>query len=326
MASTPRRSIRAATLALALCLVALTPATGTAAGAATARRVAEPVSSSLRIATYNVSAGLPVGRTVRDLREIVKDSPDVIALQEMASWKRRQAVRQAFVDCDTCAYDAHVPGPAVPGGTPILYRSDKYTLLEKGSEKVTEDTRVGERGAGPSTIRAKWVNWVRLRDNATQRQVYVLNNHFVPTVQAGDGGPNGQRKRVEIYRKHMAGLVGIIDRVRKATGGTVFVTGDFNVNYRNDSVKQATIFPYHALGAIGVRSSFQNVSVPKEGTHVLANGYSKRLIDYVLNLERRSVRSDDHRIIFGLGSDHRPLVAGYTLCGRGCFQRHQNIC
>ncbi len=66
--------------------------------------------------------------------------------------------------------------------------------------------------------------------------------------------------------------------------------------------------------------------MPKEGTHVLANGYSKRLIDYVLNLERRSVRSDDHRIIFGLGSDHRPLVAGYTLFGRGCFQRHQNIC
>ncbi len=156
MASTPRRSIRAATLALALCLLALTPATGTAAGAATARRAAEPVSSSLRIATYNVSAGLPVARTVRDLREIVKDSPDVISLQEMASWKRRQAVRKAFVDCDTCAYDAHVPGPAVPGGTPILYRSDRYTLLEKGSEKVTEDTRVGERGAGPSTIRAKW--------------------------------------------------------------------------------------------------------------------------------------------------------------------------
>ena len=325
MTSIPGRSVRIAALVVAWCLLAVTPATAATAGAVTARR-AEPVASSLRIASYNVSAGVRVSRTVRDLREIAALEPDVIALQEMASWKRRQAVRAALVDCDTCVYGAHIPGPAVPGGTPILYRADRFTLLDTGSVKVTEDTYVGPRGAGPNTIRAKWVNWVRLRDNATRRPFYVLNNHFVPTVQAGHGGPNDNRRRVEIYRKHMAALVGLIQELRGTTGGGVFVTGDFNVNYRNDSVRQAPIFPYHALGAIGVHSSFQNLSVPAEGTHVLSSGYSKRLIDYVLNLGLRWVGSQDHRIVFGLSSDHRPLVSDYTLWGRGCFQRHQNVC
>lgn len=324
MASTPSPSTWAA--ALALSLLALTPASGVAAGAAAGRSVAEPVTSSLRIATYNVSAAQPVSSTVEDLRELTKASPDVIALQEMASRERRNAVRAELVDCDTCAFDAYMPDPAIQGGTPILYRSDKYTLELEGSEQVTDDTYVGPQGAGPSTIRAKWINWVQLRDNVTGRLVSVLNNHFVPTVQAGDGGPNDQRRRVEIYRKHMEGLVAEINRIKAETGGTVFVTGDLNVNYRNDSVEQASMFPYHALGAVGVHSSFRNVSVPEEGTHVLESGYSKRLIDYVLNLSRRSVSSDNHRIIFGLASDHRALVSGYTLFGRGCFQRRQNIC
>ncbi len=325
MTLTPRAAL-GLLAALAISAAGLMPATATTGPTADPAEAPQAVSSSLRIATYNVSAGARIRETVRDLRAITQEAPDVVSLQEMASWDRRQAVRAAFVDCDTCLYDAHMPGPAVPGGTPILYRSDKYTFLDQGSQKVTEDTYVGSRGAGPSTIRAKWVNWVRLRDNATQRQVYVVNNHFVPTVQSSDGGPNDQWRRVAIYRKHMEGLVGIIEGFKKSTGGTIFVTGDFNVNYRTDSIKQAPMFPYHALGAVSVTSSFQNVSVPEEGTHVLASGYSKRLIDYVFNLRRRAVSPVDHHIIFGLNSDHRAMVADFTVWGRGCFQRHQNIC
>ena len=297
-------------------------------GAASARKAkGEPVTSSLRIVTYNVSADVRVKRTVGDLKSIIANqAPDVISLQEMSSWKRRQAVRQHFVDCEGCLYDTYMPAAAVPGGQPILFRRDKYSLLGTGMRKVTEDTFVGDKGAGPSTIHAKWITWVWLRDLGTGRPLYVLNNHFVPTVQAGDGGTNNMTRRLAIYRQNMQGLVALIQELQASSAGLVFVTGDFNVNYRGDMVAQATIFPYASLGAIGVTSSYQNVEVPETGTHVLDNGFDKRLIDYVFNLGKRSVSADALQILMGLSSDHRPLVTDFTVLGRGCFQRHVNVC
>lgn len=276
--------------------------------------------STLTITTYNVSFEVRVKKTVRDLKQIAQAKPDVIALQEMSSWKRREAVRKAMVDCDGCEYAKFMPVPAVQGGTPMLYRKDKFELLGSDGVKLTEDTYVGPKGAGPSTINAKWANWIQLRDLETRRKFTVINNHFVPTVQTGDGGPNDNKKRVELYRKHMNGLTGLISDLRQRNGGLVFLTGDFNVSYRGDKVVKAEMFPYHALGQeMGIRSSFQNISEPKEGTHVLPNGHSLRLIDYVMNLDRRSVEPKSHQIIFGLNSDHRALQVDYTLKGRGCF-------
>ena len=327
---TSDRTHRSRTTALLIALVLLMSGVALlgSSGAASAKRsTAEPATASLRIVTYNVSADVKVQRTIDDLTSIITNqAPDVISLQEMSSWARRQAVRASFVDCEGCLYDTYMPTAAVPGGQPILFRRDKYTVLGSGMRQVTEDTYVGDRGAGPSTIHAKWITWVHLRDLATGRQVYVLNNHFVPTVQAPDGGTNNQTRRLSIYRKNMRGLVALIQEIQSTTGGLVFVTGDFNVNYRGDVVAKAPIFPYVALGSIGVISSYQNVYVPETGTHILDNGYDKRLIDYVFSLKRRGMAPDALQVLMGLSSDHRPLVSDYTLFGKGCFQKHTNIC
>lgn len=287
------------------------------AGAAPARPQGK--TAPLNIATYNVSFQAKVSKTAADVRGIADEGADIIALQEMSSAKRRKAVRKALISCGDCTFDGYIPGSAVPGGTPILYRKDRFELLNSGTVKLTEDTYVGPKGSGPSTIRAKYANWVQLRETTTRRKVTLINNHFVPTVQTGDGGPNDNKKRVELYRKHMNGLTALSEDLRKANGGLVFMTGDFNVNYRGDKVVKAPMFPYHALGQIGLQSSFQRISEPKEGTHVLANGFSKRLIDYVFSMERRSLRPDSHTILRGYSSDHRPVVVKFTLKGRGCF-------
>jgi endonuclease/exonuclease/phosphatase (EEP) superfamily protein YafD len=327
---TSDRTHRPRTFALLIALALLVSGVGLlgTTGAASAKKAkGEPVTSALRIATYNVSADVRVKSTIRDLKSIIANqAPDVITLQEMSSWKRRQAVREHFVDCEGCLYDTYMPVAAVPGGQPILFRRDKYALLGSGMRKVTEDTYVGAKGAGPSTIHSKWIIWVSLRDLTTGRQIYVLNNHFVPTVQAGDGGTNNMTRRLDIYRKNMEGLVALIQELQASTGGLVFVTGDFNVNYRGDIVAKAPIFPYVSLGSIGVTSSYQQVKVPTTGTHVLPSGFDKRLIDYVFSLGKRSVTADDLRILRGLSSDHRPLVSDFTLLGRGCFRQHVNVC
>ena len=147
------------------------------------------VSQSVRISTYNVQHDLSATEAVSDINDLAQIS-DIVTLQEMASGARRQGIRASLLDCSVCPFEGYLPSPAVPGSTPILYRWDRFRLEGTGTVQVSEDTFVGAAGAGPSTLRAKYINWVRLRERTTGRSLYVLNNHAVPTVQGGDGGPN----------------------------------------------------------------------------------------------------------------------------------------
>jgi len=261
-----------------------------------------------------------------DISEIMAEKPDVLALQEFASWKKREKVRLRYADCAKCVYDAWIPIPAVQGGTPILWRSDKFELVHKAWTQVTEDTYVGDKGAGPSTIRAKYIVWVHLREIATGREIFVLNNHFVPTVQGEDGGSNTNHKRVALYEEHMNGLVEMIRGIQ-ARKRMVFVTGDFNVNYRKDRIVQDPVFPYASLGALNVRASYYALGEPATGTHELSNGFDLRLIDYVHFWDRKKlVTPQAQRIMMGLNSDHRPLVVDFKLYGKGCWVSGEPIC
>jgi hypothetical protein len=267
-----------------------------------------PTTARLRIGSFNTSATLAHGRAIADITALANEV-DILSLQEMASAERRTGVRAALVDCENCGFEMFVPdGGPVPAGTPILYRRDRFALLASGSLKVTEDTYVGERGAGPSTIRAKYVNWVRLKDLESNRLLYVFNNHTVPTVQKSSGGPNDLVRRQEIYRKHMAGLTRLITGLRAETGGMVFVTGDFNVNFRTDRRVATSYFPYAALGRLKIRAGYQRLSEPAIGTHILPSGFDKRLIDYVSIFDHSAFVPVSQLIIKTFASDHRPTL------------------
>ena len=277
-----------------------------------------PTSAPLRIATFNTAATMRAKRAARDVVGVTrKGRPHVLALQEMGSPDRRARVRRSLVACPGCPYRAYVPSGAVQASTPILWRHGRLALVGSFSRKVTAATRVGPRGAGPSVIRAKYVNVVHLRDRRTGRHVYVLNNHAVPTVQTGSGEPNKRlRSRLGIYRKHMDGLQDIVSRVRR-TGAAAFVVGDLNVSYRSDRVARPKLFPYARMQEVGMRASFEATGLPRRGTHVLPNGHGLRLIDYVYYLKRRAARPVDQRIMGGFRSDHRPLVVTVLLKRRG---------
>jgi exonuclease III len=268
-----------------------------------------PPPAPVRVATFNTASFQRVRPAVRDIKQVAALGTEVITLQEMSSGKRRAAVQAALVDCETCVYAMYVaPGGPVPAGTPILYRKDRFTLRAAGSVKVTDATYVGPKGAGPSTIRPKFVNWVRLKDQLTKRQLYVLNNHTVPTVQAADGGPNGNTARLRIYRKHMAGLTALVRQLRADKQAPMFVTGDFNVNFRTDRVVAASIFPYATLGLVSGHASYELLGEPEEGTHVLPSGFDKRLIDQVYVIAGGAVVPTAQQILTDVSSDHRPMI------------------
>ena len=285
------------------------------------------MASVVRIATFNTAATLSTRKAFRDVRDLLAEGPDIVALQEMSSWERRERVRKRLLDCDGCAWDGWIPVPAVPGGQPILWRSDKFTFLGRDWLEVAPETYVGDRGAGPSTMHAKYVVRLRLMDNLTGRTIWILNNHFVPTVQASDGGRNDITRRTRLYARQMGGLQGIIDKIRtEEGGGLVFVTGDFNVNYRKDKIVQDPIFPYAALGTRALRASYYTLGEPATGTHELDNGFDKRLIDYVHYKPTRRVIATGQRIVRGMNSDHRPLIVDFKVTTRGCWVRGELVC
>ncbi|WP_188111201.1 endonuclease/exonuclease/phosphatase family protein [Nocardioides antri] len=325
----PRRLpfARLGVLALVATLALAPSTTADAQPSQSATAAAEPASSVVRIATFNTAALSSTREAFRDVKDLLAQGPDIVALQEMSSWERRERVRKRLLDCEGCAWDGWIPVPAVPGGQPILWRSDKFTFLGRDWIQVAPETFVGDRGAGPSTINAKYVVRLRLLDKATGRTIWILNNHFVPTVQESDGSRNDNHRRTQLYARHMAGLQEIIDRIRtEEGGGLVFVTGDFNVNYRKDKIAQDPIFPYAALGTRGIRSSFYKLGEPGTGTHVLDNGFDKRLIDYVHYKPTRRVIGMGQRIVRGMNSDHRPLIVDFKVTTPGCWVRGELIC
>jgi endonuclease/exonuclease/phosphatase (EEP) superfamily protein YafD len=279
-------------------------------------RPGQSVTSHVRIVTYNARHDVRPATTVREVSSLARRS-DIITLQEMSSGQKRAGIRRALVSCRECRWGAYMPQPAVPGGTPILFRKRQYRLIGSGTRQVSDATRVGAGGAGPSTVRAKYINFVRLVERRTGRTVWVANNHTVASVQGDGGRPNRKHDaRLRLYREHMTGLTAMVQRFR-GEGGLVFVTGDFNVNHRTDRRAQARMFPYATMRAVGMRASYVPLGQPARGTHVLANGRGDRLIDYVHHLPRPGLVPREQAILRGYASDHRPLRVTYRIGARG---------
>lgn len=289
--------------------LALTPTP--ADGQVLSGRVSDP-RMAMTVATYNTAGWLPTSTAVADLTKLAGTGVDVMTLQEMGQGKRRKAVNAALVDCSTCKYDAFMPSTAAENATPILYRWDKFQLIGSGSQQVSQATYVGARGAGPSTLKAKFINWVELRHRASGQTVYILNNHSVPSVQGPDGGSNDTMpERLALYAQHMDGLRTLVTQFN-ATGSPVLVTGDLNVNYRRDKIVRDPLFPYVTMHQVGLRSSFEALGEPALGTH----GTSTRLIDYVGAPYHSAATPTSEKVLTGYHSDHRPLVVTFTMTSR----------
>ena len=307
-----RRGI--AVLGAAVLAACLAPAGPTAAEGSARGDHEVQATAQLRIVTYNTGSRLRPGTAMRDLATLMSKHPDVISLQELANPEKRSRIREKYVACERCHWAAKMPRRAVPGETPVLYRSDRFDLVGSGSVQVTQSTYVGSAGAGPRTISAKYVNWVHLRDLRTGRPLFVLNNHAVPSVEDRSGGPNHRHpRRLKLFRQHMNGLQDLVARITRKPWGLVFVTGDLNVNFRRDRVLAPAMFPYRKLGEVGLRASYQALHAPRVGTHSLPSGVDIRLIDYVYFLPRRSLEPSAQRVLRGLASDHRPLVVDFDV-------------
>lgn len=300
--------LRALTTFAVTLSVACTPL-ALAGGADAAVKKRRTGTAYIRVVSFNTQLPQSTERALSDVKRLVDAKMGVIALQEMMGRERRTALREQFVDCETCRYEGLIAERNTEGANPILWKTPRFSLVDSGNVQVTDDWYVGARGAGPTTFQEKFVTWVQLAERRTGRMFYVLNTHMIPSVQGRDGYPNQEYpERLAHFRQHMSALQDLI-RQFQATGLPVFVTGDFNVNYRRDKVIKPAMFPYASLGAVGVRASYAATSEPSYGTH----GGGTRLIDYVAHTVSSKVKPVSTEVLLGYNSDHRPVVGTFGL-------------
>lgn len=148
------------------------------------------VTCSFNIRYYNTSDPYTWNdrkAAVKKFIETVK--PDIVGLQEVRSTQSQDF--SSFFGKDYGYYDINRDtgqglGSASSGeGVGILYKKDRFTLLEKGffwldnvTDKLPDKNSDGSYGAWKSACR-RVVNWVKLKDNAQEgKTVFFFCTHF----------------------------------------------------------------------------------------------------------------------------------------------------
>lgn len=193
--------------------------------ASTGAPVGGPVSGTIDMAVANIQKGSGVSSS---LNSLTNSKPDFIALNEIG-------------ETSLAALEAAAPGygayrePKVDGGVgggqrsmdnAIMWRKDKWTFLEGGRVKVTEDD-MGYHSGNPFTW-DRWAAWGTFKrtDGAI---VSVISTHMMTNPQkfpAQHGNP--ELTRIQQYKQSMEILIQLTSVL--AAHGPVLVGGDMNTH------------------------------------------------------------------------------------------------
>ena len=258
---------------------------------------------TIRFVTFNYAHGRPASG-INDAVRALSDQGDIVGFQEFGPSSHRDALAAVVRNCTTCNYGLYMPDIAHGGNIPIIWKKNKFQLLSTGNLKIYDGQRV-EDGAGGPDVTAKHLTWIRLKDKASGRVFYYVNNHLIPSVEA-DGHPryDAVPKRVALYTKHMNTLADKVSQL-KQNEVPVFIGGDFNVNYRRDSVVRASIFPYAKMNSINTWANWRYLGAPAGNDGTMSDG--SRVIDYVFATRNNKVTPVSNRILSTYGSDHHAV-------------------
>jgi endonuclease/exonuclease/phosphatase family metal-dependent hydrolase len=283
----------------------------------------KPTTSELKIVSWNVWHGNSEANFVAALKEFEERGIDIVGFQELADHDKPAALADR-AGCAGCTFDAWIPGsPGKGGNVSIIWNRSRFSVAaDAQGDKMRFAVKVHgpeevEDGAGGSTTTSKYIVLALLNDNETGRSVWIMNGHALPTVEKDCGHPSDKPKRLALYEKMM-------DAFKAELGtrpGPVFITGDFNVNYRCDKKVRHFRFPWASFNSLEpqVKSNWEwhelaGLALPAHGTHKPHKG-GKRIIDYVfaradpdVSYKGKAIWSDRR-----FGSDHAPVRVSYMI-------------
>jgi exonuclease III len=280
-------------------------------------------SEELRIVSWNVWHGNSKANFVDALAEFEKEGIDIVGFQELSDNGKPEALVEK-TGCAACYYQAWKPGkPGQGGNVSIIWKKSRFSVaVDAQGAKMqyavkVHDSQPVEEGAGGSTAGTKYIVYVLLQDKLTNRSLWAMNAHALPSVEGQCGHPNDNILRLTLYKQMMDTFKAKITNKTKP----VFVTGDYNVNYRCDKNVQHHRFPWKSFNSLSpkVKSNWEwhekaGLALPAVGTHKPHLG-GKRLIDYVFARSDPAVSYKgtaiwQHR---RFGSDHAPVRATYQI-------------
>lgn len=218
------------------------------------------------ITTWNSGARhVKAENTRADIQRIIAKRPLMLGMQEMGEKSAYNTAARLLKDAGyTMGHtsDSHTPIACI--GKPV----------RRGSFFLTPRTYVGPAGAGPSTLKAKYIEWQHIRYNSLN--IIHGNVHLAPSIYIP--------VRHQLHDRQVARIIEWA-RAAKKDYDYVFLTGDFNA-LASQMPKLNNILQH-------------NTPTPTHG---------RRAIDYVYG----SVHPTGVTVI-DTHSDHRALTAMATL-------------
>lgn len=227
-------------------------------------------SSQVTLTQANIKTGMPARAFAGDLQRAAAGSPDFITLNEVGHRSRAQLTPPG--------YDSFRGERTVwQRETPVLWRSDAWTLVESGTELMHQRA---------SRLGTRYANWATVRSTTSGETVSVISVHPSPLgVPAGD----------QLQRQYLDRLDRLIQQLNSA--GPVLIGGDLNMHH-----PRRAGFIADRLSGSGVRSTFEVLGEPAGGWATHRGG---GVIDYVLSTPdappvshtTADLPTSDHRMI-----------------------------
>lgn len=217
------------------------------------------------------------------MQGIQKEQPSVIGFQEVTKW------HYSYL-CDTLGmYDSVITyrdDAFNSEGCPIFYRSDIYTLIDKGSFWLSETPDVMSKSWGAQFNRV--CSYVILKDNATGTEFVVFNTHLSHVSDEA----------------RINGIQVVLDKIKEFGSLPAVLMGDLNAEEDSQTYKSATV-------------NFLDTKYQTENTmtsctyQAWGEQLDKNCIDYIL-VSKTGFKTNSYKVVTDTydgvySSDHFPL-------------------
>ena len=245
------------------------------------------------------------GRRFKAQQVITDNAPDIIGTQELLDIQLRDVAGESDGN-GLVGYNYYGVGRE-DGATKgeyaaIFYRADRFTQLDAGTFWLSPTPDVpGSQYPGAGTVRI--ASWVKLEDNLSHQQLFVLDTHLDNVSYAAN--------------LYSAGL--IQSRLPDLSDGApVLLLGDFNETESSNVVH--TMLGENNPSGVQLSDAYRDVHPVRqynEATfHNFSGSTSGSRIDFILNSDALTPQSAEiiHTSYDGkYPSDHFPVVVDFTL-------------
>lgn len=269
------------------------------------------------VTTYNIKNSVGPERVWEDLNRLRKGRTDILCTQEM-QYEERNSVCNRLTDKGFNMY--RPSGGAMSKGNTIFWRDDLFSKKQDGWDVLSPGTAPpGQRDPVPITY-----TWVRLEHRASKRDLFVINTHFLPQVEGWVNGfhvpprkgghPSTVRDLQTFVNYTYSGIAQIKAKMRQfGKIAPVFTCLDSNIDAFADMRVRHDRFPYAQWKQVETFSNWDLIR--RRPPYASAFG---RHIDQVwlTRGKHHQVRFEDHWVLTGFHSDHRPVMVKAKMKGK----------